>query len=271
MSSFAPRALVEPITRQPLPYGLFSVLQPRPESDPHWQNGVEWEALTCEPVTGFGVDCDDSTIPIPDNGPELGDADPFQLEGTYTCGHDVQLAQDRAKEHLLAREEAGAEYSLWTGAYGNTGFAEGAVNARGSATAVKLGLAVASLEEFIAKQYGSLGVVHLTREAAALGLSMGAVLAVRGSGLYTLLGTPVIAGAGYPGTGPAGQAPSGDSTYVYATPALLGYRSEVFTAATPVGASLNRSNNDILGTALRTYVIGWDPCPVGYALADLGA
>lgn len=270
----APALVVEGIARQPLPYGLFSVLVPRSTDDDHWQNGIQWETLGCVPVSGIGdPQCDpDTTTGLPKNldvgAGEMGEATPFTVYGSYSCtpvGHTVQYAQDRANEHLLAREEARVEQALWTGDLDNGGFADGAVQA---ATGLGLARSIAALEQWLAQNYGSQGVIHMTREAALLGLSL-LVLTVKGNTLVTALGTPVVAGAGYPGTGPTGQTPTAGSTYLFATPALLGMRSEVFPAVNPVQAGFDMATNDLNAVAERTYVVGYDPCGTAYALADL--
>lgn len=270
----APALIVEGIARQPLPYGLFSVLTPRSSGDDHWQNGIQWETLGCAPVSGIGdPQCDPAvTTGLPknlDNGAgDLGEATPFTVYGVYTCnpvGHTLDYAQQRATEHLLAREEARVEQALWTGDLDNGGFAAGATEA---GTGMSLARAVARIDEWLAVNYGSQGVIHMTREAALLGLSELA-LTVKGNSLVTALGTPVVAGAGYPGTGPAGQAPAVNTTYLYGTPALSGYRSEVFPAVTPVAAGLDRGTNDLHAVAERTYVVGYDPCGTAYVLANL--
>lgn len=268
---------VEGIARQALPFGLFSVLTPRASADDHWQaDGIEWETLGCAPASGIGQPCDDDVIGLPKNLTDSGaaggtaEATPFTVYGSYNCspvGHPLQYAQDRATEHLLAREEARVEQALWTGDLGNDGFAAEAVNA--GSGAVSLVRALAQLEQWLAVHYGSQGVIHMTREAALLAAEDRG-LTVKGNTLTTRLGTPVVAGAGYPGTGPTGQNPAAGTTYLYATPALVGYRSEVFPGVDPVGAGLDRSSNDLHAVAERTYVIGYDPCGTAYALANLG-
>lgn len=267
--------VVEGIARQPLPYGLFSVLVPRATADGHWQNGVQWETLTCAPASGVGQPCPpegEEQTGLPKNldtgAGELGEADAFTIYGSYSCtpvGHTLDYAQDRAEEHLQTREEARVEQAIWTGDLDNVGFAEGAVQV---AAGVSLVRAVAALEQWLAENYGSQGVIHMTREAATVATAA-QVLVVKGSALTTVLGTPVVAGGGYPGTGPAGQDPADGSTYLYATPALLGYRSEVFPGSDPVSAGFARDTNDLTAVAERTYVVGWDPCGSAYALATL--
>lgn len=264
--AYAPAVVVEGPPRQPLPFGLFSVLTPRSVGDPHWQNGIEWEALSCDPASGIGdPDCDPETgtTGLPKDisaGNALGLASPFTIYGHYSCtpvGHTIEYAQQRAVEHLLAREEARVEQALWTGDLDNAAFGDGATDVSDGATSVTE--AVAALEVWLATEYGSLGVIHAPRDAATIAVREGS-MEVRGNALYTALGTPVVAGAGYP---------SGGS--LYATPALLGYRSEPFPGASPASAGFDRRTNDILAVAERTYVIGWDPCGTAVATVTTGA
>ena len=119
--AFAPATVVDPIARTALPFGLFSVVTPRPVGDSRWENGAIWEPLTCGPASGIGeVDCDPEvdTIGLPKVMAEPGGTDeatPFTIYGSYECspiGHTLEYAQERATEHLIAREEARAEQAI---------------------------------------------------------------------------------------------------------------------------------------------------------------
>src|SRR3546814_5910896 len=90
---------------------------------------------------------------------------------------------------------------------------------------------------YIATNYGSLGVIHMCRQIAALALAEEA-LEVRGTRLFTRLGTPVVAGAGYPCTHPDSVTAG---SWIVATPALMLYRPEIFTATNRPGDLLDRS------------------------------
>lgn len=273
----APPALVVGAARLPLPFGLFSTFTVRP-GDGRWQTGTQWETGTCEPADGIGeLDCATpaSTVGLPknlDGGPgSPGDASPFTVYGHYRCsptGTGVDLAQERAQEHLLAREEARVEQALWTGDLGNVPAlqAAGTVTLGGGAVSLVRGLGL--LEEYLAAHYGSLGVIHATRGAALAAVAADAVTNT-GPRLFTALGTPVAAGAGYPGSGPAGQAAAAGTSWLYATPALFGYRSEVFTSTNRQGDLLDRSTNDLYAVAERSYLLGFDPCGVAAVLVNL--
>jgi hypothetical protein len=262
--AMAPATVVDPIARTALPFGLLSVVTPRPVGNSRWENGVEWEPLTCGPASGIGdPDCDPEvpTTGLPKTFPESAGTDEataFTIYGSYLCspiGHSLEYAQQRATEHLIAREEARAEQAVWTGDLGNTPNFSGAATAAGAAREPRLALAEA--EQYIATGYGSLGVIHMSRLVASVLMADGS-LVVRGTRLFTALGTPVVAGAGYPGSHPDGvQA----GEWIVASPALMIYRSEVFTPTNRVGDLLDRSQNNMHGVAERRYLVGWDDCP----------
>jgi hypothetical protein len=114
--------------------------------------------------------------------------------------------------------------------------------------------ALASLEQWIADEYGSQGVIHMSRRNAVL---LTRLLESRGGRLYTsTLQTPVVAGTGY------------DNEALIGTPALFGYRSEMFDSSARPGDLMDRGNNDMVAVAERTFVIGFDPCGVGKVTVD---
>lgn len=272
MVNFAPPANVEGAPRVPLPFGLLSVLTPRPEGDGKWQNGARWEALTCDPASGIGEpDCEPGAggetqatgLPkaFPSDSNLIDDATAFTVYGSFECspvGWSPEQAEERARLHLLAREEARVEQALWTGDLGNTPNLTPATDIT-DGTAASPVLALALLEKWIAEEYGSVGVIHANRSAASTLVSNG-LIRVEGSRLVTLLGTPVVAGAGYPGSDPDGDAFVYGYPWLRATPALFGYRSDVFTGSNREGDNFDRSQNNMRAVAERTYLIGFDQC-----------
>lgn len=259
-----PPALVAAPARTPLPFGLGSVIAWR--TGDRWEGGVQWDSLTCEPARGRGApDCDPEADviglpkPLSDfNGPNFdGLGTPFTVYGEFSCspvGGGWERASATAEAHLTAREEARAEQALWTGDLGNVPNFSGA---NGADAPVELGefgaaqAALAAVEQGIAAQYGSLGVIHLSRSTATL---LRRYLTNRGGRLYTTaLDTPVIAGTGYP---------DGE---IVGTGAMFGYRSDIFTSSNRPGDLLDRANNDMYAIAERTYVLGIDPCAIVHA------
>jgi hypothetical protein len=259
VATLAPSALVTGPARAPIAFGLGSVFTWR--NGDRFESGITWDALTCDPAQGRGGPACAPDVPVglPKNlvaGPGIGEATAFVVWGEYACspiGGGWSEAQDRALAHLTAREEARAEQAFWTGDLGNTPNLSGA---NGFDAPIDLGeigpvwTALAAVEQGIATEYGSLGTIHVSVRTASLLLSKGS-LEKRGGRLYTELGTPVVAGAGYP-----------DVPEIIGTAALVGYRSEVFTSSNRQGDLLDRATNDLVAIAERSYAIGFDPCPV---------
>lgn len=280
MTTMAPATVVTGIARQPLPYGLFSTFTFRPDGADRWEGGgVTFESLSCGPAQGLGpFQCGGVTTGLPKTltnatgaAGAFGSATPFTVYGHFHCGPvgwTPQSAQAKSDEHLAVMEAAAVEKAFWDASLGQVPALVAAgttdITSAGAAFCETLGL----LENWIASHYGSLGVIHMTRQAALTGLSIFA-LDTAGGRLTTRLGTLVAAGGGYPGTGPAGQAAPAHATWMYATPALMGYRSEVFHSSNRDGDLFNRANNDLIAISERSYLLGFDPCGVAAALATL--
>lgn len=256
MAMIAPATLVAAPARTPLPFGLGSVVAWR--TGERWESGVEFDGITCDPATGFGgPQCEPASPPDRDseNVPSHGEGTTFHILGSDVCspigGGGFQGNQDRARAHLEAREEARVEQALWTGDLGNTPNFSGA---NGYDAPLDVGAydkakkALAAVEQGIAEQYGSLGVIHVSRATATL-----LDLEKRGGRLYTPLDTPVVAGAGYP---------DGE---IVGSPAIFGYRSDIYTNSSRAGDLLNRETNEMYAGAERAYVLAFDPCPVVHA------
>lgn len=263
-------------TRQPLPFGLFSVLSFREGEDSHWQFGVEFEALNCGDVGGIsGPSCavGFTSVGLPrsleTSATQTGDANSFGVYGHHQCspiGLSFEEAAALARERLLVGEERRVEQAFWTGDLGNTpSLQDASTTALASGAAQQLPVGLGLLEEYIGDNYGSLGVIHMSRKAATYCHDF---LEVRGKTLTTKLGTLVVAGAGYPGTGPTGQAAAGATQWVYATPALFGHRSDIYDASNRAGDLLDRGVNNFHALAERAYLLGFDPCGVAAVLID---
>jgi hypothetical protein len=226
--------------REALPFGLFSSFTFRASPDEHWSNGVVWEALSCDPAQVLEPDCDTPPTNAYVSG-ALGDAPGITVSGSYKCGTpggraDVQ-AVEKATAHLLTQEEAAVEGHVWERLH-----AEAQALTPAPKTALE---AVAMLEDYIGVTFGVRSLIHASRGVVTL---LGDTLHRNGLRLYTPLETQIVAGAGYSASHP---------NTLYATPALFGYRSAVYTTTL-----IDPHTNDAYATAQRQYVVAWDPCPV---------
>lgn len=264
-----PPALVAGAPRVQLPYGLFSVVQFRPEGAARWQGGgVQWEYLDPFTVQSIGPtqSPQSSTFGLPldldiDGGEDSGSVTTdagftpgleFHVYGEFAASPVAwtpEQIQERALDALAAFEERQVENNFWTGTAGNTP-SLASTNNVGTFALTDIHDALGALEQFIADSYGSLGVIHMAR-AYALSLLHNSSLVIKGNQLFTALGTPVVAGSGYP-TG-----------YMKGSPAMFGYRSDPFTSSEVRGDLLDKTQNNLYGIAERAYLLGFDPTGVG--------
>lgn len=273
MASVAPPAVVAGSTRTALPHGLFPTIQWRPSGADRWESGVVAEFLHCEPAGGIGPDCGDTVTGLPKEfpgGSGTATASQFTVYGHWKCspvGWTPEQAQARALDHLFAREEQRVEQAYWTGDLDNAATLRGATAlATGAAQTLSTGIGL--LEEWLGAVYGSLGVIHVTRTAATA--LLGADLAsASGQRLTTGLGTPVAAGGGYDGSGPAAEVPAAGTVWAYASPPLFGYRSDPFPSSSRSGDLLDKGVNDLYAVAERTYLLGAEPCGAAAVLLTL--
>lgn len=243
----APAAQVDGPVRQPFPFGLFSVVSLSDASSERWENGVEWQGFPCTSDLGVIVaDCDS-----PEGFPKVfpqgygpdADATAFTVYAPFLCnpigGLGLAGAQERARELLELREESAVESRLWDK------IEDGATSLGADLSPTK---AISLAEQWLADNYGSLGIIHASRDVGVYLESGGGGLSADGRQMKTGLGTPVVVGSGYP----AGS--------LAVTPAMFGYRSDIFEASNRSGDLLNTGTNQLYGIAERTYLIGIDPC-----------
>lgn len=266
MPTLTPSALVVGAPRRPLPFGLFSVFAPRQDVNTPWQGGgVQWEYLSCsdlDPLIGPVQDDLGALTGLPKNFDEAADsgadtdgvedAQTFTVYGRFKATPIAWRsgeAQDRALQKLLTFEERSVESEFWNGTLGG-GSDLSSPTSVGSVAYSDIVKGLGLLEEFIATNYGSLGVMHMSRGYALELLAEGA-LTTRGTSLTTELGTPVVAGSGY------------SRGSMKASPAVFGYRSEPFYSSSIPYDLLDKTNNDLYAIAERTYLLGFDPCGVG--------
>lgn len=280
------RMLVDPPRRQPMPYGLFTVVDDRAVDDPHLLLGVEYQPLCGGSGTTFDYCVTGGPAPqmYATAGRTLRAALPFTVFAEVDCspvGDTWDQAGDDAEDILLTTEQYQVERALWTGQAGgldNQVYPRLAANAGVTTAVVTNGLtvtlqtqavivsggplspvaAIGLLEGQLAACYDGQAVVHVP-ETAIPALANLNMLKERGGKLYTQNGNLVVAGAGYTGSSPAGVTPAPGTTWMYGTGQLFMYRGPVKRVATE-SESLDRSTNTLRMRAYRTYVLGWDCC-----------
>lgn len=248
----------EPIAERPL--GLFDVaLGPLPMPRPETQGGgiiyvpdscaddVYLIAMDCPPITGTKTF---TALESPVSGA------PFAVMTSYTCGSigfSFDEVEQRLRTRMMLREQRAVERRLWQGSTGDLGTIGGLF-----ATATTVGPAscpveaVEILEQTLADNGVVGGIIH-ARPAMAPHLNNNHLVYENGRIRRTCLNTRIAFGQGYAGTGPTGQAVSGDTEWMYATGRVVIYGSEV--AIPPIEQTLDRSLNQIYALAERVFVV----------------
>jgi hypothetical protein len=254
----------------PYSYGLFSAaLMPPEEADPHWACGVQYEPYACDKAKGITDDCpppDPAPEKAADDGVPLVTGSPFVVYDGYLCRLPGRASEaeimDRARRALLLGEQRAAEEFYWTGSLGNdphladpSAVVLNPVNPPTAADALSPIAGLAALENYLATNYGGVGVIHMPRGLAVL-LSRDQVLYRDRTRLLTFLGTPVAAGGGYVvNTGPDGSPAPDGTAWMYATGRVVIRRSDVVINPDSLAQAFNRSTNEVHILAERTYVI----------------
>jgi hypothetical protein len=276
----------------PLPYGLWDVAQtPSPDS-PHWQQGITWIERCptggttydeCLAVTGTGGPPPEPPAKAGNVVQEFRGATAFTVIAEFDCSPvGLRDAGTVASDALARVEQQQVEAAFWTGSAGGQEvvFPHLAADAEvldsqdivlqtaasPTVTGADVAQALGELEAELADCYRGQGVIHVPRVALPT-LAAWNLVVERNGRLYTTAGNLVVVGGGYTGTGPDGSAPADGTTWIYATGAVFGYRSDVQLSRPP--ESIDRSANTMRMIAERTYVLGFECCHLA-AHIDLG-
>lgn len=249
--------MVEAPAAVPYRFGLFSQVTPRTSElaaggmDDHWRLGVQWVSQACADAKLTTGPCIDSGVdPLtPDDYCNVAKFEPFTVyayNNDSVVGFTLREAEQNAIARLTNGEQEAAEQQLWDVATAAIG--GGVVDL----TAYPLWYGLGYVEQILAETYGGQGVIHMNRLAATMFADQ---LHIEGGRLFTLLGTPVVAGGGYEKI--ANSAPT--EALIYGTGPLVMYRGEIDTRQSAIDKAVNQQSI----VAQRDYVIGWDCVAIG--------
>lgn len=233
-------------------------------------NGIAWSPELCGDGEVWAASCGTvgNAKGTGRNRPANGAAEPFAAiarDGCSTFGWRAAEYEARARRKLAAIEGAMLEREFWSGTLipGNRNLAEPAANIVGYGLGVRLSLAV--LQQAIADGRAGVGLIH-ARPLVVMAWWAAGLLRWDQGKLRTIMGTPVVAGTGYPGTGPAGQVPANGTEWAYATDAVVVERwpARVFpddeNEADRLAQATDRANNLVEFRAERMMVPKWSAC-----------
>lgn len=243
----------------PRPYGLFDVAlgpMPFPEAA-SMGGGIQYVPDTCEDdVFVYAMNCPavSGSKSFSGNEPAISGT-PFGVFTSYTCGsigYSFAEVEQKVRLRMQLREQRGVERRLWQGVpLGGIGGLPGLFQSATTLSAAScITEALFSLEQALADNGVVGGIIHARPGMSAV-MAQAHLLETRGRQLVTRLGTPVVFGQGYNGTGPAGQATTTTTEYMYASGRVLIWGSDTWVP--PVGETMDRSLNQIYTVAERIF------------------
>lgn len=265
----------------PSQYGLLSVAKPEkgPKED-QWIRGFSQE-WTTQYYSAKNIDDTDTTlITVATNATptRYDEIKPFFIEVEdyrSTLGLLGVDPIERIKNQLEGITQHAIEKELWEGGvrigetHTNRALVspEASILNSGTALSPRRALALLDFQIGSASPSGEQGVIHMTRDVAAL-LASDAQLLIHSEGkdhLQTISGTPVIVGSSYSGAGPTDAAgdtetPTSTNKWMYATgtvKVILG-DIDVVTDTLAQGYNVSGNQNDMNLKAIRPAAVYFD-------------
>lgn len=226
-------ALIEPPQPPPRPYGLFDVaLGPMPMPVPEAAGGgIQYVPDSCEDdVFLYAMNCPAVTGSKLFSGVETAvSGAPFGVITSYQCSSfsfSFEEARQRVLTRMSLREQTAVERRVWQGLAQGTAGSPGAMaglfqSAQTLTAASCPTTAIGALEQVLADNGVFGGIIHARPNLAAQLARSHLIEMQSGRRITTKLGTPVVFGQGYNGTGPQGQAVTATVEYMYASGRIL--------------------------------------------------
>ena len=262
-SPLVPPFYIEPPVAPAQSYGLFNVaMGPIDMPDPHAIVGIQYVPDWCTDSRLYPTVCD-STPPVKVFDPMDPATFPFGMRvySSLICGaqtFNFEEMSRRVRARLTAKEQFGVESALWGANGGDTeGFFQAAtVNTLADATSIPKG--VSDLEQALADCYAQQGILHVRPRTAAY-LADRNQCYKEGGRLYTYRGNLISIGDGYSGLGPAGEAPTATTDWMYITGRVIIWRSPDVIVPDP-RQTLDRAVNQYNLIAERDYAVVVECC-----------
>lgn len=276
MATLGPRKYLPGPPPQPPLYTLFGAASTVDEPNDRWINGLTVSGYPCGPVDRYSLCGGSAGIAKPAAAapPLAYDVDPFTLVYPFRCRAYHGQVWDTVREQALAAFEAyeaqGFEEEFWTGELepGNPHLTDNdTVTVLNGGTATSLRNAMGLLEQAIADS-GAKGMIH-TSACVGSDMAQSGGASKDGNKLVTPLGTIVVPGSGYHGTGPNGSTPGAHQRWAYATGLVAAWREPTARVIPDnITQAHDRVTNDVVITVERVYAAGWDRCLHAAVLVD---
>jgi len=260
-------------------FGLLAVAKPNTSNDENkWVRGFsqEWETEVYHVANYDDTDTTSEDIVAAGAVNYFDEIKPFFIEVEEVRSTLGFLGLDRIariKRQLEGVSQKALEAELWDGAirkgesHDNKALTASTATVLASGAALSAKRALALLEYTIgtASDGGEQGVIHMTRDAAAI-LSSNSNMLFHDKGrehLQTMGGTPVILGSGYSGTGPdgdGGATASATNKWMYATGAVRVFLGDIDVVNDNLAQAYDVSGNqnDMRLKAIRPAAVYFD-------------
>jgi hypothetical protein len=266
-----PAAIILAPPLAPPPTSLLRTAVVADHDEEHWGSAIEWPPENCSGATVVDP-CAIASKGTGGNHPATIRYDAFIVHIYDQCsalGYQVAEYDGRVRRAIAAREAQAVEREWWTGTLwaqnphlAKTAGANGpnVVSLAGGA-AQSLRISLALLVQYIADLNGGLGMIHCRPYLAELWAGLQMIYRDNGGKLWTYTGQQVVAGHGYPGTGPTAQAISATSEWAYATDNVMVHRGPVYVPSAGVNPeTLDVTTNTVTNRAERTYALAVNGC-----------
>ena len=263
----------------PSAFGLLAVVKPEnaPGED-QWVRGFsqEWETTLYSATNWDDTDTTDGEVVAAGTPTYYTEIKPWFIEAEElrsTLGFLGIDRIERVKRQLEGITQHAMEVELWDGAvrkgesHANVALSDASATILNGGTALSPRRALALLEHAIgqASDGGEQGIIHMTRDVAALLASNSNMLFHEKDKehLQTLGGTPVIVGSGYSGTGPdeaTGATATAINKWIYATGTVRTYVGNVDVVNDNLAQAYDVSGNanDMRIKAIRPAAVYFD-------------
>jgi len=260
-------------------FGLLVVAKPNTSNDENkWVRGFsqEWETEVYHVSNYDDTDTTSEDIVAAGAVNYFDEIKPFFIEVEEIRSTIGFLGLDRIariKRQLDGVTQRALEVELWDGAirkgetHDNKALTASTATVLNSGTALSAKRALALLEHSIgqASDGGEQGVIHMTRDTAAI-LSSNSNMLFHDKGtehLQTMGGTPVVLGSGYSGTGPdgdGGATASATNKWMYGTGTVRVFLGDIDVVNDNLAQAYDVSNNqnDMRLKAIRPAAVYFD-------------
>jgi len=264
---------------EPSDYGLFAIAKPAATTladEDRWIRtfAQEWDTSIYSAKNWDDTDTTSASIASDGTPTRFTQIKPFFIEveeQISTFGYTALDRFERISRQIKGITQKAVEQELWDGAvregesHDNIALSAASATILNSGSALSVARALALLDFKIGSTSpcGEQGVIHMTRDVAALLASNYMLFHTADGRLETISGTPIVIGSGYSGTGPTGATgatATDGNKWMYATGSVQTYVGKVDVVNDSNGQAYDVSGNqnDMKLKAIRPAAVYFD-------------